>query len=302
MASKKGKKRKETPKLIKEYRRERKRIQSREREIKARGFELQTSYVPEIINVSDFKTREDWGKLKAEINRLKQITPNIIYSTSTYKVPLNLQYKTGAVVSGLEGRELERKKSAQKGLITRKINTAKKKAKDYFDETDFNYEDEEDYNIPDEEPIYKSKIPEDWQPPEEEDIDYRQGDEYAEDSETAFMSLTDTITERIESGFWCENADYLWTGKHRTSVDTDSDKFRLLEMWRNVVDEYSQDNESVNYLIDYIKENEGKIAELLEGVQHSSTTEQYYAHTGDLYAILHVTPPTQAEVEDFWDY
>lgn len=61
---------------------------------------------------------------KQAVQRLKEITPNKIYDKALY-----LNEETGEVVSGLEGRKLERQESARKSAETRKRKQNKGKQK-----------------------------------------------------------------------------------------------------------------------------------------------------------------------------
>lgn len=118
MASKTGAK---TPKLILEYRKERNKIVSRERALKKKGYTITQSFVPKIINQKDFKTQEDWGKLKREINRLKEITPNVQYKGATWQDP-----STREILSGREAKTRFAREAGKKGYVTRQRNKREK--------------------------------------------------------------------------------------------------------------------------------------------------------------------------------
>lgn len=62
---------------------------------------------------------------KQAVQRLKQITPNVLYEKST-----TIDYETGEIISGTLGRKLEKQESARKSAETRKRN--KKKEQQYY--------------------------------------------------------------------------------------------------------------------------------------------------------------------------
>ena len=138
MAGKTGAK---TPKLIQEYRKERERIRRRVKAISQRGFKINENFVPEIINPKEFKTPADWGRLRKEINRLKEITPNVIYKSATWENPI-----THAVTTGYEGRTYLARRAGRMAYNTRK-NNARREREYYRDLFEEHYEESQEEKL-----------------------------------------------------------------------------------------------------------------------------------------------------------
>jgi hypothetical protein len=85
-----------------ERQRQERRIKRFIKNAESRGFEFDTAYVSAII-----KTIPE--------NDLNKITPNVLYSLATYA-----DEDTGEILSGTEGRKLERQKAAYKGQLRKK--------------------------------------------------------------------------------------------------------------------------------------------------------------------------------------
>lgn len=75
-----------------------------------RGFRFDTSILPE----------KPKRITKNKLQNLQDLTPNILYENAQYLNP-----NTGKIVTGLEGRTLERQKAAKKGEITKAIKKTK---------------------------------------------------------------------------------------------------------------------------------------------------------------------------------
>lgn len=104
MAKKKLKKK--SPNQI-EYRKQINRIKQAIRRAEKRGYIFKEDVLPS----------QPKRVTKQAIQRLKEITPNVLYSKAEY-----VDKSTGEIVSGTHGRKLERKASAKKASVTRKIN------------------------------------------------------------------------------------------------------------------------------------------------------------------------------------
>lgn len=96
------------------YAKEVKRIQNAVRRAEKRGYRFFESVVPQTPK----------RITQQAIQRLKEITPNKIYDKAQY-----LDENTGKVVSGIEGRKLERQESARKAQETRQRKQRKQKQK-----------------------------------------------------------------------------------------------------------------------------------------------------------------------------
>lgn len=92
------------------YAKEVRRIENAVRRAEKRGYRFYESVVPQTPK----------RITKQAIQRLKEITPNHIYDKAQY-----LDDNTGKVVSGLEGRKLERKEAGRKSAETRERNKKK---------------------------------------------------------------------------------------------------------------------------------------------------------------------------------
>lgn len=107
------------------YNKERRRIASFMRDAKARGYEFEIG-VP--------KTAKQKGKVtKADVERLRKMTPDYLYSRSTYTRAFDP--RTGVPLTGKQGREYERSKSAQKAAQTRKTRRKETAPQDVYVDT-----------------------------------------------------------------------------------------------------------------------------------------------------------------------
>lgn len=88
------------------YRKERKRIQQFIRRAKKRGYVFEENVLPD-------KPKKI---TQASVNRLKKITPTVLYQKSTAVAPY------GGIVKGTKARQQERFESARKGVQTRAHN------------------------------------------------------------------------------------------------------------------------------------------------------------------------------------
>lgn len=107
------------------YNKERRRIASFMRDAKARGYEFEIG-VP--------KTAKQKGKVtKADAERLRKMTPDYLYSRATYTRAFDP--RTGVPLTGKQGREYERSKSAQKAAQTRKTRRKETAPQDVYVDT-----------------------------------------------------------------------------------------------------------------------------------------------------------------------
>lgn len=107
------------------YNKERRRIANFMRDAKARGYEFEIG-VP--------KTAKQKGKVtKADVERLRKMTPDYLYSRATYTKAFDP--RTGVPLTGKQGREYERSKSAQKAAQTRKTRRKETAPQDVYVDT-----------------------------------------------------------------------------------------------------------------------------------------------------------------------
>lgn len=102
-----------------ERQRQERRIKRFLKNAESRGFEFNKDHISELI-----KTTPE--------NALNKITPNLLYSFATYVVD-----DTGEILSGIEGRKLERQRVAYKGQLRKK--QAKKARASFVDIVIRNY-------------------------------------------------------------------------------------------------------------------------------------------------------------------
>lgn len=128
-------------KLTDLYNKERRRIKQFIKRAEKRGYIFPKNALPKIPKT-----------IKREsLNRLKNITPKQLYKKAKYKSPLS----DNKIVSGEEGRRLERKESARKAQQTRKRNKEKKNQNTYR-----NYQHSENRNT--DEAFYADAIINGW--------------------------------------------------------------------------------------------------------------------------------------------
>lgn len=107
------------------YNKERRRIANFMRDAKARGYEFEIG-VP--------KTAKQKGKVtKADVERLRKMTPEYLYDRATYTRVFDP--RTGVPLTGKQGREYERSKSAQKAAQTRKTRRKETAPQDVYVDT-----------------------------------------------------------------------------------------------------------------------------------------------------------------------
>lgn len=104
-------KKKVKPTMQHEYNKELKRIKQFVSRATKRGFIFDKSIIPP----------KPARVTRKHLNAIKQITPTYLYEKAEFKNP-----QTGDIVSGEEGRNFERKKSAYKGQLTKAINSSKR--------------------------------------------------------------------------------------------------------------------------------------------------------------------------------
>lgn len=95
--------------LIKEIRKERKRVHQNMRRMEKRGFFFDDFEIPEI------EYTKTGNVSKKTLNKLKAITPNILYEKARW-----VDTETGEILSGIERRKEERHQRSQKSAQTRK--------------------------------------------------------------------------------------------------------------------------------------------------------------------------------------
>lgn len=113
-----------------QYKKERKRIQRQTSRMRARGYELPEDILPPIPK----------RITRASVHRLKNITTAKLYDIADF-----VDLTTGEVVSGIEGRKIERKRSAQRGAETRRRKTQRPdELKEWGDEQVRKYEQQQE--------------------------------------------------------------------------------------------------------------------------------------------------------------
>lgn len=119
MAKRKGKKQTQNQR---EYAKQVQRIKNAVKRAEKRGY----------IFASDIIPQTPTRITKSAIKKLQELTAAKLYGLAEYTVP-----ETGELISGTEGRKLERKKSANKAKLTRQRN----KKKDSFWEDEYSADD-----------------------------------------------------------------------------------------------------------------------------------------------------------------
>jgi hypothetical protein len=133
--------------------------------------------------------------------------------------------------------------------------------------------------------------------------DYRVGEDFAPGDLKGSMAFLNEIEERIRDGFYNTRGGLRFSHhKHGwRPYDFDEDKNALLTMWRNTVDRYTNNKADMIDFVNYIKENNAKISELIEAIKLDSDGNVYRAHYAELFNILHYDAPTVEELMNFGD-
>lgn len=95
--------------LIKEIRKERKKVHQNIRRMEKRGFFFDDFEIPEI------EYTKTGNVSKKTLNKLKAITPSVLYQNASW-----LDIETGEILTGIERRKEERHQRSQKSAQTRK--------------------------------------------------------------------------------------------------------------------------------------------------------------------------------------
>lgn len=133
--------------------------------------------------------------------------------------------------------------------------------------------------------------------------DYRVGEDFAPGDLKGSLSFLNEIEERIRNGFYNTRGGLRFSHhKHGwRPYDFDEDKNALLDMWRDTVDRYTNNKADMIDLVNYIKENNARISELIEAIKKDSDGNVYRAHYAELFNILHYDAPTVEELMNFGD-
>ena len=128
-----------TKKVGQEYWKQRERVLRRVREIEKRGYIVDRSIIPDLPDKISAK----------DVRELKEITPNIIYKHSDFVVA-----STGEILTGYQGRKLERQQAAYEGIIKQPVldrKTAEKvrKAREFLENKPKNPKKKPDYTSDD---------------------------------------------------------------------------------------------------------------------------------------------------------
>lgn len=99
-----------------EFKKELRRINRFIKAAEARGFRFDKAIIPEM------PTRVT----KKRLDKIKELTPDVLYESSTYLDP-----STGKVVTGAEGRKIERRRAAIKGATRRAQKARTGPAREY---------------------------------------------------------------------------------------------------------------------------------------------------------------------------
>jgi hypothetical protein len=123
------------------YKKQVRRIKQFIRRAEKRGYQFDENVLP----------KQPKRITKQSVERLRKLTPEQLYKKAEY----GGQASFGEVITGTEGRQLERKESARKAVETRKARqnlrtiSAQERQFEYEPPTDYDYDYEEDYNEPD---------------------------------------------------------------------------------------------------------------------------------------------------------
>lgn len=133
--------------------------------------------------------------------------------------------------------------------------------------------------------------------------DYRVGEDFAPGDLQGSLAYLNEIEERIRNGFYNTRGGLRFSHhKHGwRPYDFEEDKNELLTMWRNTVDRYTNNKADMIAFVNYIKENNAKISQLIEAIKLDSDGNVYRAHYAELFNILHYDAPTVEELKNFGD-
>lgn len=172
---------------------------------------------------------------KASVRRLEKITPDILYKKAEFVV-----YETGEIISGVEGRKLERQEAQRKAQQTKKRKADLKKFRQELE----NLKDEKGSFLR-EEPKLQSQYP--------SDVDV----------------ILNNFREMIES----------WTPRsHWTPTFTDI-KEKDKNILKNILDGVIREEGELNVAI-RLQENASEIQSLFDEILYGSGSKEYHFQSG----------------------
>lgn len=140
--------------------------------------------------------------------------------------------------------------------------------------------------------------------------DYRIGDEFAPDDISAYYDIIERVTNLIAEGYYIKSGGLISKkirrvhrkgGDRFSYYDTESDKNKLLTLWGNTVDKFSETDSSKKELISYIVDNASRISNLISLIQNAVYEDDYEASLSELANLLNVTPFNTEESQAFFD-
>lgn len=140
--------------------------------------------------------------------------------------------------------------------------------------------------------------------------DYRIGDEFASDDVSAYYDIIERVTNLIADGYYVKSGGLISKKIRRVHrkganrfyyYDTETDKNKLLTLWRNTVDKFSATDTSKKELITYIADNARTISNLIGLIQNAAYEDDYEASLSELANLLNVTPFNTEESQAFFD-
>lgn len=248
--------------LQQEYRKQRRRIQQFIRRTEKRGYQFDPNILPD-------KPKKI---TKQSVERLRKLTPEKLYKKSVY----GGEATYGEIVKGTKGRQLERKKSAEKARETRKAREALRqytpkevdKPLDYTTDIDYTY-DIEDYidTAQPQEPIYDEQ--EDRYYPTE-DVTFF--DRVVLESFRSNIEQMNEMASGILANFYSRVINQY--GEHEVAQMLQNAAEAGVVLQQKDTYDHSKVTEYVNELLDYLPEvGDFTRAEIMEALEYDESYE-----------------------------
>ena len=235
--------------LQQEYKKQRKRIQQFIRRAEKRGYQFEPNVLPQ-------KPKRITAQ---SVERLKKLTPEKLYKKSVY----GGEATYGEIVSGEKGRKLERKRSAEKAVQTRKAIQAVRSYKPQKP-------------VPEPEPEYTYDI--EYTPDEEYDIPYSPNEDTSffdrvviQQYKSQIIQYNEVASQRLMN--WI-NAVIASQGEHETAVMLQSASEAGVHLERKQSYSDAGVNSYISEMMDYLSEaGDFTKAEIMEAMEYEESYE-----------------------------
>lgn len=276
-----------TKKVRQEYWKQRERVLRRVREIEKRGYIVDRSIIPGLPDKISAK----------EVKELKEITPNYIYKHSDFVVA-----STGEVLTGYQGRKLERQQAAYEGIIKQPVLNRKtaervRKAREFLENkpknpkkkpnyTSDNIEEKPD-NIEEKPDKISDEQFEDWEDWDKDDYTYaeeREKQNYPRESDVVIDNLAEDLGVSEDDLIKLEEMlynEYEWGRSDRAKALHDFNNAKAGDILARAVQLLGREKVAKN-----IQDNADRVYELVNNIRARYKTSETTEALAEFQQIL----------------